>query len=83
VNRVAHVTELHLDAYTEYGESPLALVGRRVKVMNDEINPRGLLGAWFVTGIDPQNTAHVIVAKVDEYRLENWSIHNCKLRIRP
>ena len=82
MNRRAHVSELYEDRYTEHAD-PRKLVGRRVRVMDDELNPHGHLGAWFVTGLDPQNTAHVIVSKVDEFRVQNWSIHNCQLRVRP
>ena len=76
------VTEADGTEYTRSAD-PRELVGRRVRVLDDELNPAGNLGAWFVTGLDHRNTAHVIVAKVDDARVECWSIHNGQLRIRP
>jgi hypothetical protein len=76
------VTDLYEDAYTEPA-LPRKLVGKRVRVLDDELNPKGELGAWFVTALDPRNTAHVLVAKVDEFRVQIWSVHNGQLRIRP
>lgn len=81
MNRETYVTELYPERYTRHG-SPSDLVGKRVRVLDDEINPSGDLGAWFVTGLDPDNTAHVIVAQVDEFRVRIWSIHNVQLRAR-
>jgi len=82
MNRRAHVTDLYEDQYTQHPGSPRDLVGKRVRVLDDELNPKGDLGAWFVTELDPHNTAHVIVAKVDDFRVETWSIHNGQLRLR-
>ena len=80
-SRATYVTELWENRYTEHA-SPKDLVGRRVRVLNDDINPNGELGAWFVTALDPHNTAHVIVGKVCEYRMQMWSVHAGQLRIR-
>lgn len=81
MSRRTHVTDLHETEYTS-SRDPQGLVGRRVRLLDDDLNPEGDLGAWFVTGLDPKNTAHVIIAKVDETRVESWSIHNGLLRVR-
>jgi len=81
MNRRAHVTEAPVDAFTHRLDRA-DLVGRRVRVLDEDLNPKEELGAWFVTGFDPNNTAHVIVAKVSEHWVENWSIHHGQLRTR-
>lgn len=75
----ALVRDVYPERYTERA-SPRELVGRRVRVVDDELNPKDELGAWFVTGLDPRNTAHVLVAKVDDFRAEVWSLHHAQLR---
>jgi len=86
VSGLAYVTELRTEGYTEgytEGCDPEKMLGRRVRVLDDELNPKGVLGAWYVTRRDPANTAHVIVTKVDEHRVQEWSIHHGLLRVRP
>lgn len=79
MNRVTYVTELYPERYTK-SASPQELVGRRVRVLNDELNRTDQLGAWFVTGLDPKNTAYVLVTQVNDFRAQTWSVHHAQLR---
>lgn len=80
MTRRTYVSDLYPERYTVSCDIE-KMLGRRVRVLDDDVNPKDELGAWFVTGRDPGNTAHVLVAKVDDFRVQVWSIHHGKLRV--